>query len=129
MKLGVFGAAIASLLLIAGASFAKEQAPKSNSFDVTVFDKTNNRVLHKEHFTFAPEGDNGTYVKLIHQIGDFFGGGLQFSLMLHPDSTYEAFISPVPGGKAVSSGITSSKKIEVFMEWNKTAYTFTAKRL
>lgn len=129
MKLGIFGAAIALLLLVAGASFAKEPTRKNSSFDVTVLDKTNNRVLHKERFTFAPEGEKDTYVKLIYQVGDFFGGGLQFSLMLHPDSAYEAFISPVPDGKAASSGITSSKKVEVFMEWNKTTYTFTAKPL
>lgn len=129
MKQKILSAVIALSLLIGGASYAKEPVRKNNSFDVTVLDKTNNRVLHKERFTFTTEGERDTYVKLVYQIGDFFAGGLQFTLMLHPNSSYEALISPVPGGKAVSSEITSSKEVEVSMEWKKTVYTFKTKPL
>jgi len=128
MKLLVLGAAVAIFLLIGGASYAKEPT-RTTSFDVTVLDKTNNRVLHQERFTFAPDGEEDTYIKLIYQIGNFFGGGLQFTLILHPNNKYEALISPVPDGKTVTSGVTSSKNAEVFIEWNKTAYAFTAKPL
>ncbi|SDH23818.1 hypothetical protein SAMN04487926_10312 [Paraburkholderia steynii] len=128
MKLFVLKAAVGVLLFIGGVSYAEEPARKI-SFDVTVLDRTSNVMLHQERFTFSPDGEDDDYIKLIYQIGDFFGGGLQFTLMLHPKNIYEAFISPVPDGKPVTSGIISSKKSVVYVEWRKTAYMFIVKPL
>jgi len=123
MKIFVFAIAIAALLF-SGMSYAKESPRKDNTFDVIVLDKTNNRVLHKERFTFGPIEDGSTRVKLIYQIGEFFGG-LQFTLMAYPNGAYEALISPVPDGKIVTSESAFSKKVELSTEWNKVTYTFS----
>lgn len=124
----VFVSLAISILLFAGVAHAKEQAAIGTSFDVAVSDKTNNRVLHKERFTFSPIRDGGATVKLIYQIGEFLGG-LQFTLMLYSNGTYEAFISPVPDGKVVSSGAVSSKNATVQIDWSGTAYGFSVTAL
>ena len=121
---------MASWLSKAGSAFPrKSPPPKSTSFEAVVWDKTSHRALHTERFTFSAEADNVAHVKLIHEIGDFFGGGLQFSLMLYPDNSYQVFIMPVPGGKAVESGQTFATQVEVAMAWKNTAYTLAAKRV
>lgn len=128
MRLFLFGLIVAISLSNGGISYADESVRRT-SFEVTVLDKTNNLMLHHEIFTFSPDGENDDYIKLIYQIGDFFDGGLQFTLMLHPKNTYEAFISPVPDGRSVTSGTTSSNKTEVSVEWRKSAYIFIVKPL
>lgn len=118
----VFVGILACVCLFGTMSYAKE--PTLTAFDVVVLDKTRGKVLHQESFVLSPAEDGGNAVKPIYQIGDFMDG-LQFSLMLYQKKTYEAFISPVPDGKIVSTGKLSSKPAEVFLKWKGTDYTLS----
>ena len=115
---------LALVLSIGNYTYARTPVPKDISFNVTVVDSTNKRELHNQRFTFTNDGDGSRQVKLIYEIGEFVSGGLQFVLMLYSDNSYEAYITPVPDGKDISSGITVSKKIRIEKNWNNTTYAF-----
>jgi uncharacterized protein YxeA len=124
MKVVVLGGIFAILLIAGCASSIKRTPHKTDTFNFVVLNSSNGQEIHNETVKFAQVEDGGAQVKLVHEFGNFFGGGLQFTFMFYSNNEYEAYISPVPTGEIIASKRLSSGKIELSTEWNKANYKF-----
>jgi uncharacterized protein YxeA len=124
MKIVIFGIFFVTLLIAGCASYIKRTPHKTDTFNFVVSNTSNGQVIHNETVKFTQVKDGDAQVKLVHEFGNFFGGGLQFTFMFYSNNEYEAYISPVPSGEIITSKRLSSGTIELSTVWNKANYKF-----